>query len=251
MSNVRTLFCVALLLALVGCDSESASDDKKGKAKAKGDAPTWAPYSVDAPLLDFDDTTEVPPLDNGRLNIKYIADWKEVNQKRGNLFVFLKGGKSYPSLIVQKPEDAGDIKELDETTKTAYLPELTKALIDKHDKKYITEQPKLIEINGRPWVFYRVQMASSTEKLDVMFLTTIANGRKYTLELRAIDKKGNQDWPALLTLASGMTFGGDKKPADPMPEAEKPEPGKTEPGKTEPEKTEPAKEAPAEPDGEK
>ncbi len=61
-------------------------------------------------------------------------------------------------------------------------------------------------------MFYRVKMASSTEKLEVVFLTTIANGRKYTLEMRAIEKKGNHDWPALLTMADGMSFGGDKKP---------------------------------------
>lgn len=245
MTKIRTLFCFAILLSLVGCGSKD-KDNKQGDAAAKGDEPTWAPFSVDAPKVEFDDTTADQIVDNGRMTLKLITDWKEKNEKRGNLFVLLKGGKSYPTLIVQKPEDA-DPKELDETTKTAYVAELTKAANEKY-KGFILDKPKLIDINGRPWVFYRVKMASSTEKLEVAFLTTVANGRKYTLEMRAIEKKGNHDWPALLTVASGMSFAGDKKPSDATP---MPDPAKTEPDKTAAEKTEPAKEAETEPATEK
>jgi len=246
MSKIRVLFCFAILLTLVGCGSKDSKDSKKGDAAAKGDEPTWAPFSVDAPKVEFDDTTADQNVDNGRMTLKLITDWKEKNEKRGNLFVFLKGGKSYPTLIVQKPVDADEIKELDETTKIAFLAEVTKTINEKY-KGYILDKPKLLDINGRPWVFYRVKMSSSTEKLEVAFLTTVANGRKYTLEMRAIEKKGNHDCPALLTMANGMTFAGDKKPADPMPDP-MPMP---EPEKTAPEKTEPAKEAATEPAVEK
>jgi len=243
MSISNKLLFLALLLALVGCGSKDSKDGKKGDGTAKGDEPTWAPFSVEAPKVEFDDTTADQTVDNGRMTLKLITDWKEKNEKRGNLFVFLKGGKSYPTLIVQKPEDApAEIKDLDDTAKTAFLADVTTKINDKY-KGYILDKPKLIEINGRPWVFYRVKMASSTEKLEVVFLTTVANGRKYTLEMRAIEKKGNHDWPALLTMAGGMSFGGDKKSADPLPMPE--------PDKTTPEKTEPAKDAEKEPAADK
>lgn len=243
--KLGSMFCLALLLALVGCGSKDSKDSKKGDTAAKGDEPSWAPFSVEAPLVEFDDTTADQTLDNGRMTLKLITDWKENNEKRGNLFVFLKGGKSYPTLIVQKPEDAADIKDLDDTNKSAFLASLTETVIDKQGKKYVLDTPKLLDINGRPWAVYRVSNARSgtKEMLDVVFLTTVANGRKYTLQMRAVDKKGNHEWPALLTMASGMSFAGDKKPADTLPMPE--------PGKTEAEKTEPAKEAEKEPAAEK
>lgn len=245
MSKIRTLFCFAILLTLVGCGSKDSKDGKKGAAAAKSNEPSWAPFSIDAPKVEFDDTTADQTVDNGRMTLKLITDWKENNDRRGDLFVFLKGGKSYPTLIVQKPTDVGDIKDLDDSNKTVFLTDLTKTVIDKQGKKYVLDNPKLLEINGRPWAVYRVssKRSGTNEMLDVVFLTTVANGRKYTLQLRAIEKKGNHDWPALLTMASGMSFGGDKKPADPVPMPE--------PGKTEPEKTEPLKEAETEPAAEK
>lgn len=232
MSIYCKFLSLVLFLALVGCGSKGTKDGKSGDSTTpKADEPYWEPFSVSAaPKIDFDDSTADITVDNGRMTIKFIADWKEKNEKRGNLFVFLKGGKSYPTLIVQKPDNApGDIKDLDDTGKTAFLDEVTKACNEKY-KGYILDKPKLIDIEGRPWVFYRVKMSSSTEKLEVPFLTTVVNGRKYTLELRAIEKKGNHDWPALLTMARGLTFAGDKKPAEPT----------TEPGK--PVEKEPAKE---------
>jgi hypothetical protein len=243
-----SFFCLTLLLILGACNADKESGkDKKGGSTAKGDEPTWAPFSADAPKIEFDDTAEVPPLDNGRMNIKVLDGWKETNQKRpGMLFIYLKGGKPNPVLLVHKPEDApAEIKDLDDTGKTAFLADVTSKINDKY-KGYILDKPKVIDINGRPWVFYRVKMASASEKLEVAFLTTVANGRKYTVELRAIEKKGNHDWPALLTMASGMSFAGDMKPADPMPE-----PSKSEPPKTEPAATEPAKEPAIEPAADK
>ncbi len=75
------------------------------------------------------------------MTLKLITDWKEKNEKRGNLFVFLKGGKSYPTLIVQKPEDApAEIKDLDDTAKTAFLTDVTTKINDKY-KGYILDKP--------------------------------------------------------------------------------------------------------------
>ena len=230
-----TLFCLALVLALSGCSNDK---DKDGKGKpgdaAKSDEPAWALFSIEAPKVEFDDTAEVPPLDNGRLNVKVLDGWKETNQKRpGMLFIYLKGGKPSPSLLVHKPDDSGEVKELDAASKGGYLTTYTAALPDNH-KKYFIDKPKLIEINSHPWILYRIRMTVGGEKAEGTFLSTVANGRKYTLELRTPEKKANHEWPALLTIASGMTFGG--KPAEPMPPADnakKPEPEKTEPAKDE------------------
>ncbi len=237
MSRIGTLLTVALLLAVVGCDGQ---DNPAGTTNpnAPGDEVILAPFSVAAPLVEFDDTTADQHVDGGLLTLKLLTDWKEKNDRRGNLFVFLKEGKSYPTLIVHKPEDAGELQNLDDSNKSAYLAEVSPALTDKY-KQFLLDKPRLVEINKRPWIFYRVKMASLTEKLEVPFLVTIANGRKYTLEMRAIDKKGNHDWPALLTMASGLTFGEAKSSAEPLTPGEEPL-EKTEPEKPGPEKTEPA-----------
>jgi hypothetical protein len=238
-----TLCCIALWLPLVGCSSDKGSDSKEKKTSAaKGDEPTWAMFATDAPAIDFDSEAEVPPLDNGRLNIKVLEGWKETNQKRpGMLFIYLKGGKPSPSLLVHKPDDAGDVKELDEASKSGYLTTYAAALPDNLKKNFITK-PKLIDINGRPWILYSVGMSSSGNKIEVTYLSTVANGRKYTLEMRTADKKANHDWPALLSMAKGMSFGG--KAAEPMTPTE--EPKKPDAEKTEPAKDEAAKEPAAE-----
>lgn len=214
--KIGSLFCLALLLILTGCSGDKDKGGKDKKSDAASDEPSWTPFSTEAPKLDFDDTAEVPPLDNGRLNIKVLDGWKETNQKRPNsLFIYLKGGKPNYSLLVYKPEDSGEVKELDDASKSGYLTTYTAALPDNH-KKYFIDKPKLVDINGRPWILYRVKMtAGGGDKIEGTFLSTVANGRKYTLELRTPEKKANHDWPALLTMASGMSFGG-KKPAEPM-----------------------------------
>ena len=174
-------------------------------------------------------TQELPPLDQGRVEIPTPKDWQWRSQEKGILARFhLKGRSGIPQIIIKLDGDAAsEISDVTPENVQQYADGL-QAQLDKQGTKYIEPaRPLILGKNA----FARYVMAGKlpnkqTATLERQILKTTRGGRTYTVELQVPVKELLKYRDPAYAIAAGMVFlspdaaADDSKPAEDTPAPE-------------------------------
>lgn len=167
-------------------------------------------------------TQELPPLDQGRLEVPTPKDWQWRSQEKGILARFhLKGRSGIPQIIIKlDSEFSPEIKDVTADNVAAYA-ELVHGQLDQQGTKYLeSAKPLLLGQNG--WARY-VMVGKLPGKqvatIERQILKTTRGGRTYTVELQVPAKELVKYRDSAYALAAGMVFSaeGAPKPDAPAP----------------------------------
>jgi hypothetical protein len=234
--STRLAWTVAVLAA-VGCGEphgqlEPVAGPPSSPAPAAGEsanARTASPRPSSAaaavPLSD-----PFPLLDKGRLEIAKPEEWVLSPRGREWLIRFqLQTGLAYPTILVTAEDDSEmdelsseNVRQFAFRTQAGVEAELAPQGLS------LANNVQPVTIGGRSWVEYARRAKSGQERLERLFLVTVAGGRRYTLELRVREGTLAAFRPAVVAVAgsikthspdlpndSGSAEGGPAIPASP------------------------------------
>lgn len=219
---------------LSGCSGSAT-----GPAGSTQGTPANVRTADPAALPEVADPT--PPLDGGRLTVRIPAGWDMAPRSNKYLMRFVETrGETYPSIIITADDYSGTHRVTGSNVE-AFASELASQYAAQESTARLAAAIEPIQV-GR-FVGITTQRRSLVETeykkitVEQLLLETVADGRKYTIELRTRDGDSQRYSPYLLATAASIQFGGegDDLAAD------------DEPASLEPPSDEPAAASPAEP----
>jgi hypothetical protein len=194
--------CVVPLLCwcVVGCKPAATLDARPAPRARPRDAVDVSTLPKLAPPL--------PPLDGGRVEVSIPDGWHLLPRDGKSLVrCQLSQQSAYPIIFVEAAASP-------DRTRLAVgdLPELAAGLQQSLDEELSAEGFKLAEdvvpvaFDGFAGVEYIRTAQSKGTQLERLFLVTVAGGRQYTVELRAILGTTEQFRPYALSVAHGLKF---------------------------------------------
>lgn len=152
-----------------------------------------------------------PPLDDGRVEISLPEDWVWAPRSKDYLIrAQMSRDARYPNVTVYA-EAAPDIE--DASSENAI--ELEKTFHTMLDEELAPQGLKLdepvhaVQIGGFFGVEYVRRAKIGADSVERLFLVTVKNGRKYSLELRALQGSLSQFRPFGRAIAASMNFDPD------------------------------------------
>jgi hypothetical protein len=209
--SIRLAWTVVVIVA-VGCGEPQGQLERVtappsspgpavgGPANERAAAP---PSSATAtvPLSD-----PLPLLDQGRLEIAKPEEWVLSPRSREWLVRFqLQSGLAYPTILVTA-EDSAEVDDLSSENVRQFASETQAGLQAELAPQGVSLAKKVqpVTIGGRPWVEYARRAKSGQERLERLFLVTVAGGRRYTVELRVREGTLAAFRPALVAVAGSV-----------------------------------------------
>lgn len=175
-----------LCLALSGC-AESGAPSGGGDS---GAARTVRPENL--PEL----AGSLPPLDDGRLEIRLPADWKPGPREEGFIArLQFQGAEQYPVILIAADDHAGGTVD--------DLLQAVSATLAAEEAKLAVE-PQRLAFEGFEGVEYLRRAKTATHELERMVVVRALGTRRYSLELRALRGTTARFRPYLLAIARGL-----------------------------------------------
>lgn len=237
----RNLFLLVALLLLPGC---GASDESSKKESKNGETATDGPIRRDVDLGLLDDYG--PPLDAARVEIARAKGWKPL--PRSAPFLVQYSGSSarnnpLPRIQVTAEASSFGADELTENNLSDFLDLINTELKEQNKENSIraSNEPVAMIIGNRPCVRYvlagLLRIGSTELSIDKQVLVTVANGRRYTLELQVLKGEIPKSRDESYAMMAGMKFApGAAAPVEPSPDETPPgeaSPSEKPPGETE------------------
>jgi len=154
-------------------------------------------------------TQELPPLDQGRIEIPTPKDWQWRSQEKGILARFhLKGRSGIPQIIIKlDTEFSPEIQDVTADNVAAYA-ESVQAQLDQQGTNYLeSAKPLLLGKNG--WARYVTAgklPGKQTATIERQILKTTRGGRTYTVDLQVPIKELTKYRDSAYAIAAGMVF---------------------------------------------
>jgi hypothetical protein len=152
----------------------------------------------------------VPPLDDGRLRLSLPGDWYRLPRSKQFLVAAqLSRQAKYPSISIHVEPTTG----ADDMSPDDWTADDLKIRAAEVQMELDQEQAKLAEparpIRIGPFVGVQYAKGAKVDKLPLerLFLVTVAGGRRYTLELRAVHGELHKFRPLAQAVAASMQFG--------------------------------------------
>ncbi len=198
-------WCTAtsVLLAVAGCEQPA------------GDPGT--PRSAAAPQTLRIDVKSLPkvgspiaPIDEGRLEVAPPGNWHVPPRDRRWLARFQADpGSPYPMIFVTA-EDSDATFHVTRDNLDEFVAQVRKELLADADTQRLVAGLQPVEVGSFRGTLYRRWGKSGTRVMERWMLETVANGRRYTLELRSREGLADEYLPHLYAVASGMKFSKGK-----------------------------------------
>ncbi len=220
---MRTLACVCSVVLLVtgisGCGGPAG---RGGGAGGDAKAPKTRKIST-ANLPQLADP--MPPVDEGRLEIAPPKKWHIPPRNPKWLARFQADpGSPYPMIFVTV-DSAENLFHVTRDNLDELAEQVRKELRADPDTKQLAAGVQPVTIGDFRGVLYRRWGRTSGRVMERWMLETVANGRRYTVELRAREGLAEEYQPQLFAVASGMKFSqGDSGGSGIMAVEETPEP---------------------------
>lgn len=161
-------------------------------------------------------TQELPPLDQGRVEIPTPEGWQWRSQEKGLLARFhLKGRSGIPQILIKI--DSEFTPEIDEVTaeNVKDYAESVQAQLDKQQAKYV-ESAKPLILGDNAWARYVIPgklPGKQVATIERQILKTTRGGRNYLVELQVPIKELLKYRDASYAIAAGMSFQAGAAPS--------------------------------------
>lgn len=223
-SSLRKLCSFALTcLLLAGCGG--TEDPVPTGDNSSADTTSTAVKHIDAAKLsqlgDY-----LPPLDDGRVEIAPPARWIPRTKSKDFLCAFSKDkGAQVPSIVVKvaSPTTGEAFNEVTAENVAEFAVALKAELASGSSAKTILEQPLPMLIGRMPVARYVKAAEINNLPAEVQVLSTIHDGRMYTIELRVRPEEIKRYRDDGYAVAAGLKFAAAAKPFEFKPEGSAPE----------------------------
>jgi len=152
----------------------------------------------------------VPPLDEGRLTLSLPDDWFRLPRSKQYLVAAqLSRQAKYPAITIHV-EAAGDADDVaPENWAADDLKDRAAEMQADFDEQKVKLAEPVKPIRIGPFVGVQYARGAKVEKLPLerLFLVTVAGGRRYTVELRAVHGELHKYRSLALAVAASMRFG--------------------------------------------
>ena len=204
------LFLV-MSIGVVGCGEIGPSPD--------GGAP-----AMEIKTYSLDDLPAVgsmmPPLDDGRIQVAPPEGWDILTRRESYIAAFSVSKTGGPPRIILTAEDAlsDGIQNVTPDNVKAYATEQANLL----SKKQLVEPVKPMVLGNNAWARHVVAATFKTSDGEVQTLTTVVNGRTYTLKLQVYAGSIPKYRDPAYAVAAAIEFVNRRAPATEVPAAEEP-----------------------------
>lgn len=204
---VNATACGLLGIAtLVGCDSGTGGGGGAAGTTSESGVKQYA--AAQLPPV----TLELPPLDDGRIEIPTPAGWQAASRTTGLVARFHEKGRSGIPQIIIKVEDATGAPESITAENLVAFTDLVQKELDSQvaaKKTTLLEPAKPLLLGANPWVRYVVTgKLPNKEKATIerQILRTVQRGRMYSIDLQVEANTLAKSRDHAYALAAGMTF---------------------------------------------
>lgn len=199
--RINLMTCAVISVMALGCSTESPSQSSGDTAPAGHDSSDSKKASPKTPAISLAPAGDpTPPLDGGRVQSTMPKGWKFLPRSNDFLFAAYFEEKGGVPRLVLREQEAGDLPE----TASA---ETAKPLAEAIRKEFPSgKESSLTVLNiGDNW-FVRFEKKMSFRSLPAsgVFLVTVQDGKRFTLELLSYAEKKDQFLPALYRFAGDL-----------------------------------------------
>lgn len=205
----RYLVCILSLQAVAICGCADAPE--KGGATEQGLKPIKVSREIqtfnpaDLPELGIDQ----PPLDGGRLIVRGPIGWRRLPRDKGRLIGFhVTEASPYPAIVVQvgktdwtEPLNDGNAVEYAHRV----LDEL-KERMNRPKKSIIGDMQPVMVGDKYVGVLFVLRATGKFGSMVRVILITVVNGRRYRIELQALEATMEHFRPYAFAVAGGLDF---------------------------------------------
>jgi len=198
---MRTLTClcsvVFLVLGIFGCGGPQG-----GGGSSRSDARIRHISTKKLPKLA---ATNIA-VDDGRLEVAPPAKWQVPPRDRRWLVRFQADlGSSYPMIFVTT-EDSDAMVQVTPENLEKFAAQVRKELLANSSTKRLAQGLQPVVVGDFHGALYQRWGKSDGRVMERWMLETVANGRRYTLELRSREGLAEEYLPHLYAVASGLKF---------------------------------------------
>lgn len=146
------------------------------------------------------------PLDEGRLEVAPPANW-HVPPRRSQWLARFQAdpGSPYPTIFITA-EHSDATFHVTRDNLEQFANTVRNELLADSGTSRLAAGVQPVEVGGFHGTLYRRWGKSGTRVMERWMLETVANGRRYTLELRAREGLADEYLPQLYAVASGLEF---------------------------------------------
>ncbi|MDZ7618665.1 MAG: hypothetical protein U1E05_16805 [Patescibacteria group bacterium] len=201
---MRTLACMcsAVLLALGGFGCGGPAEQGGESQTGEGGAAIQKISTENLPKL----ASPIAPIDDGRLEIAPPEKWHVPPRSSKWLARFQADpGSPYPMIFVTA-ENSDDLFHVTKDNVNELVSQIRKELQADPDTKRLAAGVQAVAIGGFRGVLYQRWGKASNWVMERWMLETVANGRRYTVELRSREGSADVFRPHLFAVAAGMKF---------------------------------------------
>ena len=240
---LSALCTVGLLVGTFGCGDtpEATTSSDPGGLKTR----------EAAELAELDADGAVPGLDGGRVEISPPRGWHRAKRKDDEWLIRFNEvpGDTYPRIMVNVEEYDDTLNVTDENV-AEFAEQISAAMKSDPQAFKLSREIELIEIGDFRGITYqrRARVTYDYTKIVVerVFLVTVVDSRKYTVELRAREETSQRYEPHLHAVAAGLVFTKRDQPDPPDEKTGTEDEAKTDETKTDEAKTDDGGENPTE-----
>jgi hypothetical protein len=176
--------------------------------RSKVSKPAGAGATIDVASLPEVDGA-LPPLDDGRLTLSLPGDWFRLPRSKQYLVAAqLSRQAKYPAITIYV-EAAGNADDMPENWDEDDLKDRAAELQADFDEQEVKLAEPVKPVRIGPYIGVQYARGAKVEKLPLerLFLVTVAGGRRYTVELRAVHGELHRYRSLALAVAASMRFG--------------------------------------------
>ncbi len=162
------------------------------------------------------------PLDQGRVEIAPPENW-HVPPRRAQWLVRFQAdpGSPYP-IIFLTADDSQTLPDVTLNNLDAFAAQVRKQFQDDSHRQRLAAGVRPIVVGDFHGVLYQRWGKAEGRVMERRMLETVANGRRYTFELRTREGLAEEAMPYLYAVAAGVRFRAAEQNGDPTPDQELP-----------------------------